>query len=198
MRFSFLPILILILCVSGMTGKTWFSPGLNHMPDGSVLASAKEVQSSSHHKSANRIPVKQIDAQGLKQLLAIGHERERPILVNFWATWCVPCVEEFPDLIRISEKYGASKLDFMTVSLDDASDINTKVPKFLARVGAKMPSYLLNAIEPEEAIRYMSKTWQGDLPATFLIDRRGQIAFEGFGRIKPDQLSAAIEPLIKK
>src|SRR5258705_12068830 len=70
-----------------------------------------------------------INTDGLKGLLT--EAKERPLLVNFWATWCDPCRDEFPDLVKIDEEYRPRSLDFVTVSLDDLSEIKTEVPKFL-------------------------------------------------------------------
>lgn len=198
MRFSLAGILIVNLCMAGLPGETRFNTKLLISARSYASPPAIALQSVSRRKRVKNTSVRQIDAEGLKELLHIGKERERPLLVNFWATWCQPCVAEFPDLIQVSNKYDSSKLDFVTVSLDEVSDIKTKVSRFLKRVKAKMPAYLLNATEPEEAIRYVSETWSGELPATFLIDRQGQIVFKHMGRIKPDELFAAIETLYRK
>ena len=135
----------------------------------------------------------EIDTDGLKKVLQRGPQAARPLLVNFWATWCEPCREEFPDLLKIAEAYKGRGLDFALVSLDDAEDINTKVPDFLREMHAQLPSYLLNVGEPETAIQAVDPTWKGDLPATFLYDAQGQVVFRHMGRIKPDELRAAIE-----
>jgi thiol-disulfide isomerase/thioredoxin len=65
-------------------------------------------------RAANLPRVTQIDDAKIKQLLKPGG---KPLLVNFWATWCGPCREEFPDLVKIDSEYKG-KIDFITVSLD--------------------------------------------------------------------------------
>src|ERR1044071_8372050 len=72
--------------------------------------------------------VSAIDTDALKGL--ITQQRERPLLVNFWATFCDPCRDEFPDLVKIDKEYRPQALEFVTISLDDMSDIKTSVPKF--------------------------------------------------------------------
>jgi thiol-disulfide isomerase/thioredoxin len=53
----------------------------------------------------------------------------KPLLVNFWATWCDPCREEFPDLVKLDAEYKG-KIDFITISLDELSEIDRDVPSF--------------------------------------------------------------------
>jgi thiol-disulfide isomerase/thioredoxin len=142
--------------------------------------------------------VTEIKEAELKSLLSSGVARERPLLVNFWATWCAPCREEFPDLVKISEQYGADKLDFFLVSLDDVSDIEKAVPEFLTEArAAALPAYLLHAEDDGAAINLVDPGWSGELPATFLYDRAGRLVFSHKGRIKPAELSAAIEQALR-
>ena len=142
--------------------------------------------------------VSQIDEVALKSLLGAGTGRARPLLVNFWATWCVPCREEFPDLVKIRGEYTAEQLDFVLVSLDDPSDIEKAVPEFLTEARATdFPSYLLNATDSNIAINLVDQTWSGELPATFLYDRSGNVVFKHKGRVKPAELRAALDEALK-
>ena len=150
-------------------------------------------------KSAAAPKVTEIKEAELKSLLGAGTGRERPMLVNFWATWCVPCREEFPDLVEIRGQYGPDTLDFALVSLDDPSDIGKAVPEFLAEAQATaFPSYLLNADDPDAAINLVDPTWSGELPATFLYDRSGALVFKHKGRVNPDELRAALNEALKE
>jgi thiol-disulfide isomerase/thioredoxin len=138
--------------------------------------------------------VSEIDTEALKRMLA--RQKERPLLVNFWATWCDPCRDEFPDLVKIDAEYRPRSLDFVTVSLDDVQEIKTEVPKFLVSMNAKMPTFLLNVADPEPAINAVDPKWQGDLPATFLYDVKGDVVYKHFGRVNAAELRAAIEKVI--
>ena len=138
--------------------------------------------------------VSEINTEALIALLK--RESDKPLLVNFWATWCDPCREEFPDLVKIDADYRKQGLDFVTVSLDDLPDIKTTVPKFLQQMRATMPAYLLNASDPEPAISAVDPKWQGDLPATILYTPQGEIAYKHFGRVNPGELRLAIEKLV--
>src|SRR5204862_8243450 len=105
-----------------------------------------------------------VDEMALKKLLV---PNGRPLLVNFWATWCDPCREEFPELVKVDGDYRDKGLNFVAISLDDITDIKTAVPKFLTEMKAKMPVMLLNVSDPEPAIKVVDANWDGQLPATF-------------------------------
>jgi len=137
--------------------------------------------------------VREIDFEGLKKILQRDPKDTRPLLVNFWATWCDPCREEFPDLVKLDAEYTAKRLNFVAVSLDDISDIKTAVPRFLKEMKATMPVVLLNVNDPEPAIHAVDEKWDGQLPATFLYDKDGRVVFKYFGRIKPEELRSAID-----
>jgi thiol-disulfide isomerase/thioredoxin len=140
--------------------------------------------------------VTSIDTNGLKDL--VTKQRSGPLLVNFWATFCDPCRDEFPDLVKIDKDYRPQSLEFVTVSLDDVEDIKTGVPKFLEEMKATMPAYLLDVTDPEPAIKLMDPRWSGALPATFLYNEKGEEVFKHYGRVDPAELRAAIEKLVKK
>ena len=142
--------------------------------------------------------VREIDLDGLKKILQRDSNDKRPLLLNFWATWCGPCREEFPDLVKLDADYQNKGLNFIAVSLDDITDIKSEVPKFLSQMKATMPVVLLNVKDPEPAIKVVDPTWDGQLPATFLYDKDGKIVFKHFGKIKPDELRVAIDKEIKK
>lgn len=120
----------------------------------------------------------------------------RPLLVNYWATWCDPCREEFPDLVKIDQEFRARGLDSIAVSLDDLAELKTEVPTFLRQMKVRMPVYLLNVPDPEPAIKLVDPGWSGALPATFLYDAKGAVVFKHFGRFNTADLRAAIEKLV--
>lgn len=148
---------------------------------------------SNTSRAASPAEVREINLDGLKQLLARDGKDTRPLLVNFWATWCDPCREEFPDLVKVDNDYRGKGLNFVAISLDDISDIKSVVPQFLHEMKATMPVVLLNVNDPEPAIKVVDATWDGQLPATFLYDKDGKVVFKHFGKVKPDELRAAID-----
>jgi thiol-disulfide isomerase/thioredoxin len=133
--------------------------------------------------------VTQIDAEALKNLLK---PNGKPLLINFWATWCDPCREEFPDLVKIGADYK-DKIDLITVSLDELSEINGDVPKFLAQMKFDAPAYLLKTPDEGAAIAVVSKSWQGGLPFTILYNANGETVYIKQGKFKTEFLRAEIE-----
>ena len=128
--------------------------------------------------------------------LQLSSYRGKVVLLDFWATWCDPCREEFPDLVKVDSDYRNKGLNFIAISLDDITDIKTAVPKFLTEMKAEMPVVLLNVNDPEPAIKAVDAAWDGQLPATFLYDKDGHVVFRHFGRIKPEELRAAIDKAV--
>ena len=137
--------------------------------------------------------ITQISAEQLKNLLK---PNGKPLLINFWATWCEPCREEFPDLVKIDADFGG-KIDVITVSLDDPVEISRAVPKFLAEMKAEMPTYLLKTDDETAAIAAVSKTWKGGLPYTILINAQGKIVYSHQEKFKLETLQAEIEKLFE-
>ena len=163
----------------------------------SLLGFAAPAQSTSTG-TARSADVREINLEGLKKIIQRDPKDNRPLLLNFWATWCDPCREEFPDLVKLDADYKDKGLNFIAISLDDITDIKSEVPKFLNQMKATMPVVLLNVNDPEPAIKVVDAAWDGQLPATFLYDRDGKVVFKHFGKIKPDDLRAAIDKEIKK
>lgn len=160
-------------------------------------AQRRKSRAASSTKPAPVKPVvKPINTDDLKAL--ISKQKDKPLLVNFWATWCDPCRDEFPDLVKIDSEFRPQSLDFVTVSLDEMTELATGVPKFLVQMKATMPTFLLNVTDPEPAINAVDPKWQGDLPATFLYNEKGEVVFKHFGRVDTAALRTAIEKLVKK
>ena len=162
----------------------------------SLAAPAQKRKGRAAHPLKQPTVVSSIDTEALKGLLT--QPRQKPLLVNFWATFCDPCRDEFPDLVKINKDYGSQSLEFITVSLDDATEIKGEVPKFLDSMKATMPAYLLNVNDPEPAINLVDRKWRGDLPATYLYNEKGEVVYRHIGRVNITELREAIDKVVKK
>ena len=158
------------------------------------VAAVAPAQRKPKSAKAGTSKIKVIDMDGLKKAVK---PNGKPLLVNFWATWCDPCREEFPDLVKIHDTYK-DKIDLITISLDDLAELNRDVPAFLAEMKATMPAYLLHTPDENAAIALLSKNtkWTGSLPMTALIKADGNNAYVKLGKIKFAILSAEIDKIL--
>lgn len=136
--------------------------------------------------------VTRIDDAALRELIK---PRGRPLLINFWATWCVPCREEFPDLVKLHGEYS-DKIDLIVISLDDLAEIDRDVPAFLRQQRATMPAYLLKTADENAAIAIVTNEWQGGLPFSILYAPAGTTAYFRQGPIKLATIRSEIEKLL--
>jgi thiol-disulfide isomerase/thioredoxin len=116
----------------------------------------------------------ELDAVGLRELLAA--RRGTVVLLNFWATWCVPCREEFPDLSRLQKAYGEQGLSVIGISTDFASQAK-KVEMFLEQQKPAFPNYhKKSGGDDQPFIEGVDRSWGGELPFSVLYDREGRKA----------------------
>jgi thiol-disulfide isomerase/thioredoxin len=117
------------------------------------------------------VNIEAADTGQLKQL--ISDRKGKPLLIIVWATWCVPCREEFPDLVSLAEKYN-SKIDFIGFSVDFKKEKEAKVIPFLKEYKVNFPNFIVDVKDPEEFINLLNEDWSGAVPATFLYDSEGE------------------------
>ena len=118
--------------------------------------------------------VKTIDEKGVSAL--IKARNSKPLFINFWATWCIPCTEEFPDIVKLSEKY--KNIEFVGISLDHPDEVNSKILPFLKKVKAGFRNYVGRFKDDQNLIDMINEKWNGALPATAIFDISGkQISF---------------------
>jgi len=136
-----------------------------------------------------------VDLKGFQDRLAA--ERGRVVVVNYWATWCEPCREEFPELIRFDREWSGRGVVFLSISLDTASARDTEVKKFLAEQRPSFPVFIRSdKDDPDDFINAIARNWTGVLPATFIYDRQGQRRQSLFGPQTQSKLEAAVKPLL--
>jgi peroxiredoxin len=119
------------------------------------------------------------------------------LVINFWATWCGPCVVEFPEFVALDAKYRDKGVKIVGITADEPYDLNTKVVAFLKEQKAPFQNFLQDTDEPQEMIDIVYKDWQGTLPATFVYDKEGNLVYKRFGIIDREELVAEIEKALK-
>ncbi len=121
-----------------------------------------------------------ISNDGIKMLLANDSENLR--LINFWATWCAPCVTEFPEFVKLQRMYGNRDFEFISLSTDNP-DNKVKVQKFLDKENAALQNYLYTEKDKYQLIDLVDTAWAGALPYTILIEPGGNIIMREQGLV---------------
>lgn len=93
-------------------------------------------------------------------------------IVNFWATWCSPCVKELPDFDSITKTAGTQKIKVLLVTMDFKEDRDSKVLPFVARKQLRSEVYLLDETNGNYFIPKISDKWSGALPATLFVNNK--------------------------
>lgn len=99
----------------------------------------------------------------------IKNGKDSTYVVNFWATWCAPCIKELPHFEKLGAEYKSEKLTVLLVSVDFKSKLNSAVIPFVKRKNMKSEVFLLNESSPQEYIDRIDPTWSGSIPATLFI-----------------------------
>jgi len=136
-------------------------------------------------------PVKMdtIGVNGIKTLITNKSDKVR--LINVWATWCGPCVTEFPEFITMNRMYRRRDFEIITISADDPAKGN-KALKFLQQAQASTTNYLFNTDDKYKLIEAIDPKWQGALPYTMLIEPGGKIVYAKEGIIDPSAMKKLI------
>ena len=129
-------------------------------------------------------------------LTAIAEKKGKVVLLNMWATWCEPCVDEFPDIVMLYNKYKDQGFDVVTVSHDF---VESFADSFLVAQNADFTNYM-KEIEQDgnDFIIGIDKDWYGALPATWLFDREGNRQYFVEEQFYTDKLEAKIIELLKR
>jgi thiol-disulfide isomerase/thioredoxin len=135
------------------------------------------------------VDVIEADLNGIKEILANKTKKYR--LVNLWATWCGPCVIEFPEFITMQRMYGARNFEFVSISTDGVKK-KEKVLEFLKDKNAATKNYLYSAEDKYKLIEAVDKNWPGSLPYTLLIAPGGEIVYTHSGVIEPLEVKKEI------
>lgn len=110
----------------------------------------------------------------------IKNGQDSTYVVNFWATWCAPCIKELPHFEKLNTEFKSEKLAVLLVSVDFKSKLNSAVIPFVKRKNMKSEVFLLNESDPQKYIDRIDKSWSGSIPATLFIkgDKRKFIESE--------------------
>lgn len=119
-------------------------------------------------------------------------------VVNFWATFCKPCIEEIPDFIKIVKKYEGRKVKLLLVSLDLPSYYAVKLPAFIKKYKYNTNHVWLNETDADRFCPMIDEKWSGAIPSTIIVN--GKTGYRKFveDQISPADFEAAIKGAIAK
>lgn len=120
----------------------------------------------------------------------IGEWDGRVLAINFWASWCLPCLKEIPELVELQARYEASGLQVIGIALQDPEELEQFI------VEKKMNYPVLAGEGPVIAVAENYGNLAGVLPYTAIIDRSGKIVFVKAGPVTGKEVEAIITPLL--
>ncbi len=106
----------------------------------------------------------------------VNNGKDTVYVINFWATWCGPCVAELGNFEKFNEKYKTEKLKVLLINVDFKSKLKNTIVPFLKRRKLKNEVFLLDEPDQQAFIDRVSKSWSGSIPATLFI-KNGQRSF---------------------
>ena len=137
--------------------------------------------------------LKPVDEAGYAKVVAAS--KGKVVLVNFWATYCVPCRKEMPQLVALEAKLRARGFQFVTISADEPEQQGA-AGAFLDKIKVPSPTYIRKAKDDDKFVALVDQKWNGALPALFLYDRQGRKVKSFFGEANLSVVTAAIEKLL--
>ena len=108
----------------------------------------------------------------------IKEGKDTTFVINFWATWCAPCLKELPNFERLQETYKSEALKVLLISVDFKSKMKSAVLPFVKRKNIKNEVFLLDENDQQIYIDRIDSSWSGALPATLIIKKNKRNFFE--------------------
>ncbi len=136
------------------------------------------------------VNLEEIDSEGVKRLVK-NEESDKLRLINVWATWCGPCIIEYPDFLEIHRMYGARDFEFISISADKL-DKKERALKFLKEKHSGVRNYIFKEEDIYKLIEAIDSKWNGALPYTILIEPKGKVIYSTQGSIDTQKLKQLI------
>jgi peroxiredoxin len=135
------------------------------------------------------IALEKLSIAGVKDLAKNSSTKLR--LINIWATWCAPCVAEYPSLVELQRWYGQRDFEFVSLSADNPESFD-KALAFLQKKHSPVKNYIYDATDKYKLIEAIDPKWNGALPYTLLVEPGGKIAYSYQGPVDLLELKRAI------
>lgn len=139
-----------------------------------VLFNSCSNQSNIKADNESIVPI--VDFTSIKPLLEKGNDTT--YIVNFWATWCSPCVKELPHFERLQHEYSNQKVKVILVNLDFPSHYETRLIPFLKEKDIQSEVIVLDDPDANRWINEVDPSWSGSIPATVIYKKSNRKFFE--------------------
>lgn len=148
------------------------------------------VEKTEKDWKARPVTLEEIDTQGVKDLVA-NKDSDKLRLLNVWATWCGPCVLEYPDFLVLQRMYGQRDFEFISVSADKI-DKKEKALKLLQSKHSGVKNYIFKEDDIYKLIEAIDPKWNGALPYTLLVEPNGKVVYGQQGTVDFQKLKKII------
>ncbi len=163
-----------------------------------------EVQEALDRWNKEPVTLERIDAKGVRELAVNNSKRFR--LVNVWATWCAPCVAEFPELVALARRMDMRDFELVTISMDDPKQESRvraflekhrvapadRLKRELRKEGRTTLNYLYTEASADALVQALDPAWPGPLPHTVLLAPGGEVLWRHTGQVDPTELRAKV------
>ena len=137
----------------------------------------KEIKvSETASNEVQKMDLEIVDFKGLEKYLSTN--TDKTYVVNFWATWCAPCIKELPYLETLNNKYSNKNVEVILVSLDFPHVYETKLKPFIEKNNLKSKVVVLNDMDSNSWIPKVDEGWSGAIPATLIFNREKRKFYE--------------------
>lgn len=117
-------------------------------------------------------------------------------VINFWATWCAPCVKELPNFEQLRTAYAHQKVKVLLVSLDYASQLDRKIKPFIRQRGLKSEVLVLSEPDPNAWLEKVDAKWSGALPFTLIVNNKTKQRATFERELSQAELTAALKKFL--
>lgn len=126
----------------------------------------------------------------------INNRNGRVLFVNVWATWCIPCIEEFPDLIKLQQAYEKKPVDFVSLNVNLIAEKDSLVIPFLDKENSNLDVYMADRDDVDALVDIIDRNWSGAVPVSFILNRQGKRKISIVGKKDYNFYRASIDSLL--
>jgi peroxiredoxin len=168
------------------------------------LSKKGDVAKGDENWEKTPVTLERIDAAGVAALAKNSSKKLR--VINVWATWCAPCVAEFPGFVSLSRRFSSRDFEFISISVNDVNEeadalkflqkkhagMPAKLKKSVEAEGRKTNNYLFTGTNIEQLVPVLDPAWGGTTPFTVIIEPGGKIVYRHSNEVDMDELTAKI------